>query len=234
MSQGWEHVLYLHYRVAADELRALVPEPMELDIRHGDAWVSLLPLHMTGVRLRDLFPIPGTSNFPELNVRTYVVHDGIPGVYFLSIDASSRLASLLANLAFDLPYHDADMSFSASDGGYRLNCERRADPSVHFDVSYRPIGKAHVAEPSTLTSFLAERYCMYEIGPTRRLRRADISHEPWATQQVEVTIERNDVLAALGLNPLDPDPVMAYSPGTSARCWPMRSARVPQRIWPRH
>ncbi|MDH4354071.1 MAG: DUF2071 domain-containing protein [Actinomycetota bacterium] len=233
MSQHWEHVLYLHYRVPSEQLGPLLPKGVEIDTFDGDAWVSILPLRMERAHIRDLFPIPTTANFPELNVRTYVTHDGDPGVFFLSIDSGSRLASTVARLVFRLPYHRATMTFAETRDGYRLTAERRRAPVASFDVRYRPQGNPAPAALGSLDFFLAERYAMYAPGLTGRLLRGDISHEPWLIEEVEVEVSSNDVLDTLGLKPLDSTPLTAFATGTSARCWLMRSARLLQRVWPR-
>ena len=52
----------------------------------------MTPFSVTGLRARGLLPLPFGSSFRELNVRTYVTRDGKPGIWFFSLDASSRLA----------------------------------------------------------------------------------------------------------------------------------------------
>jgi uncharacterized protein len=232
MAQRWAHLLYLHYRIAPEEARRLVPEPLEIDEFDGSAWVSVIPLLMMNVHLRDIWPIPGTANFPELNVRTYVVHDGVPGVFFLSIDAASRFATLIARASFQLPYYNATMSFTQTRDEFRHTSARAGDIPVQFDATYCPTGQVVPTPPGSEARFLAERYCMYSVGRSGRLLRGDISHLPWEVQSVEAEVERNDLLNANGIRPLA-DPVIAYSVGSDSRCWPMRSASVPQRIWPR-
>ena len=88
----------------------LVPEGLELDLYDGKAYVSLLPLRMANVRLRDLPGIPHLTDFPELNLRTYVRHQGEPGVYFMSLDAPSGLAVWIGKHVFHVRYDHADMS----------------------------------------------------------------------------------------------------------------------------
>ncbi len=65
---------------------------------------------MWGIRASFLPAIPGTSAFHELNVRTYVHHQGVPSVLFLSLDAASRLAVWGARKFYHLPYFNAQMS----------------------------------------------------------------------------------------------------------------------------
>ena len=56
------------------------------------AWVGLVPFRMAGIAPRGLGKIPYLGTFPETNVRTYVVGpDGVPGVWFDSLDASRLL-----------------------------------------------------------------------------------------------------------------------------------------------
>jgi Uncharacterized conserved protein (COG2071) len=45
----------------------------------GLAWVGVTPFKLVGPRARKTYPLPFISNFPELNVRTYVAVDGKPG-----------------------------------------------------------------------------------------------------------------------------------------------------------
>ena len=94
-----------------EALRPLVPPSLELDTFEGQAYVGLVPFTMTGVRPVWAPAVPGLSDFHEVNVRTYVHKDGRdPGVWFLSLDASSRLAVLVARATYHLPYRFARMS----------------------------------------------------------------------------------------------------------------------------
>src|SRR5688572_26680694 len=98
MTQTWHDLLFAHWPIPASELRPLVPPGLDLDLFDGQAWIGVVPLRMSGVRVRALPPIPGNAAFPELNVRTYVKlgpssEDGIArsGVWFFSLDATPRL-----------------------------------------------------------------------------------------------------------------------------------------------
>jgi len=107
MTQIWHELLFAHWPVAPDILRALVPAVLTLDTFEGQCWVGVVPFHMSYVRPRGVPPVPGLSAFPELNVRTYVTLNGIPGAYFFSLDAGNTLAVALARKLFHLPYFRA-------------------------------------------------------------------------------------------------------------------------------
>src|SRR5262249_4453767 len=108
--QRWSNLLFLHWRVSPDALRPLVPPCLDLDIWDRSPWVSLVGFHLD-VRHRVLPSFGLTSNIIELNLRTYVSHAGVPGIYFLSIHASKRLVVALARWQTPLPYVHAHMDY---------------------------------------------------------------------------------------------------------------------------
>src|SRR5437660_1264556 len=87
MKQNWHDLLFAHWDVDGSRLRAVVPEALELDSFEGRFYVAVAPFRMSGIRARCCPPLPGLSAFPELNVRTYVRCQDVPGVYFFSLDA---------------------------------------------------------------------------------------------------------------------------------------------------
>ena len=107
MTMTWHSLAFLHWPVAAESLQASIPEPLVLDTFAGQAWLGVVPFGMSNVRPRWAPPLPGVSRFPEINVRTYVTHDGKPGVWFYSLDATNWLAVRGARALFHLPYYDA-------------------------------------------------------------------------------------------------------------------------------
>jgi uncharacterized protein YqjF (DUF2071 family) len=223
MTQRWQHLLYQHYRVDEAELRALLPDELEIDTFDGSAWVSLIPLLMNHVHLRDVIPVPTTNRFPEMNLRTYVHRKGVQGVWFLSIDACSWFSVQIARRAFHIPYFDADMTFTPTADGYHFTSRRSGPTEVRYEAEYRPTGTPGLPPADSVHAFLAERYCMYSTSASGKLLRGDISHSPWHIQGAEVSATTDNVLTAIGLHPLA-DPVVAYSPGTQSVAWPMCSA----------
>src|ERR1044071_924919 len=89
LRQTWNDLLFAHWRVASDRLGALLPRGIELDMFDDEAWVGVIPFQMSDVAPRAVPAIPWLSTFAELNVRTYVRVNGVPGIYFFSLDANS-------------------------------------------------------------------------------------------------------------------------------------------------
>src|SRR6476659_7181856 len=104
MEQTWNDLLFAHWPIAPEMMRPLVTEVLSLDTFGGDFAIAVAPFHMSGIRFRGMLPLPGLSRFPELNVRTYVTVDGLPGVFFFSLDAGNLAAVWGARASYHLPY----------------------------------------------------------------------------------------------------------------------------------
>jgi hypothetical protein len=85
-----------------------VPGQLSLDTFEGGAWITISPFHMAAWP-RGLALMEHILDLQQLNCRTYVVFDGKPGIYFFSLDISSRLAALGARTTYRLPYYHARM-----------------------------------------------------------------------------------------------------------------------------
>jgi len=110
--QSWCDLLFAHWPIPAADLRPLVPAPLEVQEFDGTSWIGIVPFRMQGVMRRPWPDLPYFSAFPELNVRLYVEHEGRPGVWFLSLDATSALAVWAARRFFHLPYFHSKIRLS--------------------------------------------------------------------------------------------------------------------------
>ena len=207
MGQTWQKLLFAHWRVPHDELRPHVPEPLELEEHDGSAWVGLTPFRVAGLRIRGVPPLPLLSSFLELNCRTYVRRGDRPGIWFFSLDASSRLAVEAARRTYKIPYRHARI---AMDGG-RFTAEPYG-VKASFSARYAAEGGVFRAEPGTLEHFLAERYCLY--GDEGRMR-AEIHHAPWPLQPADATVEQQGIAPV----PLEGEPVCHFASRQDVVVW---------------
>jgi uncharacterized protein YqjF (DUF2071 family) len=208
MAQRWNELLFIHRPAKVDAVRALVPPALTLDLHDGTAWISVTPFYLSHLRPRGVPTLPLISEFPELNVRTYVTYGGKAGVYFFSLDAGSALAVYAARALYHLPYFRASMSVrEARDGTihYQSHRTHRAAPPAEFSARYRPSGAVTHSKAGSLDHWLTERYCLYALDNARRVHRAEIHHHPWPLQPAELEIERDTMAVAAGL-PLAGEP----------------------------
>jgi hypothetical protein len=225
MAQRWHDLLFAHWPLPPARLQPAIPPGLALDTYDGDAWLGVIPFHMTGIRLRGLPPLPGLSAFPELNVRTYVTAAGKPGVLFFSLDAASRLAVEVARRWYHLPYFHAAIAVSPDGDGVRYRSRRRDRRRAPAELRgrYRPTGPVAPAVPGSLEHFLTERYCLYTPGPRGAIMRGEIHHAPWPLQPAEAALERNTMTAGLGVALPGGPTHLRFARRLEVALWPLRA-----------
>jgi hypothetical protein len=203
-------LLFAHWPVPASELSRFVPRGLTVQEFDGTSWVGVVPFRMTGVMRRPFPDLPWVSAFPELNVRIYVEHAGKPGVWFLSLDASNRLAVWAARRFFYLPYFNARMAMVPSGNTLAYRSERAESPDARFVARYRPTSESYFAKPGTLEHWLTERYCLYATAPNGALLRNEVHHAPWPLQRAEAEIVTNTMLLSHGIQ-VQGSPLLHYA-----------------------
>jgi uncharacterized protein YqjF (DUF2071 family) len=218
MYQEWRHLLFLHWEVPAEPLRALLPPGIELDLFDNRAFVGLIPFTMRGVRPRGFPSLPWLSNFHETNVRTYVHSRGNdPGVWFFSLDAANPVAVAIARSTFGLPYFDARMSVDVNPVGGTLpklryasvRCRAGSQPP-RSEITARVVGSVCPALEGSLEHFLAERYFLYSRR-RGQLFRGQVHHLPYPLQVAQVDSLDETLLTAASIHRPDIAPLAHYA-----------------------
>ena len=218
MGHTWEELLFAHWRVPVEAVRKHVPRELEVETHDGSAWLGIAPFRLTALRARGLLPLPRLSSFLELNVRTLVNAGGEkPGVWFFSLDASSRLAVEAARRLYELPYFHARMSLRRSGDWIEYECARIGEAGRVFSGRYRPRGGVSYAKPGSLEWFLTERYCLYTTDRRGRVCRAEIHHELWPLQPAEAEIG----LASISPLALEGEPLCHFAQRQDVVVWPL-------------
>ena len=228
MRQTWSKLLFAHWPIKPELLRPLIPSGLVLDTFEGDAWVGVVPFYMSGVRFRFAPPFPTTTEFCELNVRTYVMpKGGKPGVWFFSLDASSTLAVIGARTAFHLPYYNSAMRLTTTtdEVHYFAHRTHRGAQTGEFEGHYQPTGDVYHSQAGTLEHWLTERYCLYASDGGGNLYQGDIWHEPWPLQPASADLPLNTMAQASGITLPDSKPLLHYAERLDVRAWYLR--RIP-------
>ncbi|MEA2494713.1 MAG: uncharacterized protein QOJ29_2624 [Thermoleophilaceae bacterium] len=225
MGQTWEQLMFAHWRVPLERLREVVHPKIPLDTFDGSAWLGVTPFTVTGLHLRGTPPPPLVASFHEINVRTYSTIDGKPGIYFLSLDAASRLAVEAARTVYRVPYFEADISVDREDGRVRYTHERtQADgPAAGFAAEYAPTGPTYNATPGSFDYWMAERYCLYTVDEDQRVHRGEIHHPPWPLQKASADIAHNTMARPYGIE-LEGNPITHFAHRQDVVFWPLSPA----------
>jgi uncharacterized protein len=210
MTQRWNDLLFLHYEIEPEKLRALVPEVLTLDTYQQRAWISVTPFWINHLRPPGMPSLPWVSHFTELNVRTYVTYGGKPGVYFFSLDASHLSAVWGARIFYRLPYWHASMKVKGRGSPKIVYRSKRTHGPQPAELRgwYGPVSAAKHAYHGTIEHFLTERYCLYAVSG-KRLYRADVHHLPWELRAASIELELNTMAQSIGVE-LPPAPDLKY------------------------
>ena len=225
MTQTWHDLLFAHWPVDAAALKAHVPAGFEIDLYEGQAWVGVVPFHMTNVAPRGVPALPWVSAFPELNVRTYVRVKGRPGVYFFSLDAANPVAVGVARTLVHLPYFTAAMTVEQKEGWIHYRSERTSHKGApaSFEGRYRPVGLVSAPVDGSLEHFLTERYCLFTVDDAFHAYSVDIHHPRWPLQTAEAEITLNTMADAVGIRLPSMAPLLHFSKRQDMVAWSLTS-----------
>jgi len=222
MHQAWGKLLFMHWRIEARVLRPLIPKRLEIDTFDGSAWIAITPFTMWDIRALPPFlpAIPGLSSMHEMNVRTYVHKDRVPGVWFFSLDANSAAAVLAARTFFFLPYYHAEMELDQDGNKIKYSSVRSDDPPAELQATWTIGERLPFSHPGSMEFFLTERYCLYsERGGD--LYRGRIHHEPWPLQEVTLTFLNSTMIESRGLPTPKDAPLLHYCEEIKVDIWPL-------------
>jgi uncharacterized protein YqjF (DUF2071 family) len=196
----WDRAVFINYSADPEILQRQVPFP--LDLRDGQAFVSIVAFTLVRMRPRlggamtewILKPI-ATHEF--LNIRTYVRHDGEPGIYFLAEWLNNRASVLLGPRSFGLPYRFGHLHYRHARDGESLDGQVDA---VDGRLQYAgEVGAQdwHSCERGSRSEFMLERYTAFtEQRKQRRLFR--VWHEPWAQAPAEFEVTDDSLISSTG------------------------------------
>ncbi|KEO75516.1 YqjF family protein [Anditalea andensis] len=209
--QEWHEAIFLHWELPVAVLQGMLPGGLEVDTLKGKAYISLVAFKAENSRIKYLPSLPIISDFLEANVRTYVIKDGIPGIYFLSMKANKTISAFMFRSITGFPYYPSQMHHdNQSFSSYQQQSKD------YFDFSYK-VGPL-LSDKSELDRWLTERYCVY-LDKYNKFLRFNVHHEEWPMQQLAIRDLRiRYQLEGYTLN--NPQPVLAhYSPGVEVVGW---------------
>jgi uncharacterized protein YqjF (DUF2071 family) len=193
----WHRVLFFHFVIPPEALRAHVPPPFELELRNGEACMSIVAVTMRNFRPCRFDPVAlpfGCLREQRfLNLRTYVRCHDEPGAFFLH-------GWLTRPLGLPLPSGFCALPFTFATSKYEHIPEngmiRGTVSAAYRQFSYHaaiPDDQYQPATPGSLAQFVMERYsgffCRKGKGYVFRAR-----HPIWLQRAVDATIEEDDLI----------------------------------------
>ena len=182
--------MFVHWPVEWQQIRLIVPRPIEIETYKGQAWLTIVAFYMQAFSFNSIRPVAIIKDFPEVNLRTYVKYHNQPGIWFISLDVPSRFAVYAANLFFNLPYRLANIYFKEFNGviDCRHNCQNK-----NFNASYKPI-KSIIQNLDPFEKWATERYIFYCMSKSKKIYRGRITHNKWCLRQAQLNIKENSLI----------------------------------------
>jgi hypothetical protein len=214
MVHRWAHLTFLHWPYDPAVVQALLPDGLTVETYDGQAWVGLVPFHMT-VRAPGVPALPWISRFPETNVRTYVTGpDGFTGVWFFSLDAS-RLPAVLGGRSLNIRYQWSRMRLGRRGDTVRYVCDRRwPGPTPARNDTTVEVGAPFAADELTdFDHYLTARFRLWTTiaGTPKRMQA---HHPPWKLRRATVTRLDDTLVTAAGLPKPAQEPIVHFADGT--------------------
>ncbi|HXE14064.1 MAG TPA: DUF2071 domain-containing protein [Bryobacteraceae bacterium] len=207
MFQGWDWLTFLHWRYAPEVVRPLIPRELELDTFDGAAWIALTPFIVTALRPPALPALPWISEFPEMNVRTYVRGpDGERGIWFYTLEADRLAAVAGARLSFGLPYRWANMQLRCDAQQVEYTSRR------HFSTAraHAIVRRGSRIQSNEHERFLTARFRLY-TRLAGKLAFAQVEHPPWALESATLVDLNQNVIQHSNLPAPSGNPLVHFS-----------------------
>lgn len=193
----WESLGMVHLEVPKQILQRHIP--FELDTFAHKAFVSLVFFTMRRMRLARGARILDWLFYPFreqrfLNVRTYVRHEGEPGIHFITEWISDPVCAHLGPLLYALPYRHGRHEFLNSEQTFTARVTDCAtETRLHCDFEFR--GALGPCDPGSRDGFFFERYVAFNAH-AGRLKSFRVSHEPWQQLSAKPAILDDSLLRA--------------------------------------
>ena len=176
--QEWNNTIFLNWEVTSELIRPYLPIGLVLDEINGKTWVSLVAFNMNNIGIRSLPKVPHISDFHEINIRVYVIFNGKPGVYFLSMEGSKRASCKVLKSLSKFPYRYSKMNrseFVFQSQNIIFNDRLKID----YELENNPVFK------DKTDVWLTERYAVFQ-DYKNQLIEYDVHHLEWPIQKIRI------------------------------------------------
>ena len=215
--QHWRDVLFLHFPISAEQLSACLPRRLEVDLFEGQAWLTYVFFRLK-LRPAGMPFLSGLSSLVELNVRTYVRHQGASGIYFLRMYADNRLAIIASRLLTPLCYERAAMvDRRRADGSGHIECQPATLPGAVLSADIEITAPPMQPLSDSLDTWLVERYRLFVESTNGSMLAAEVEHPPWLVSHARLSAANDSLSHSLGLSLPTQLALAHYSPGVTAR-----------------
>ncbi len=218
LTAEWRKLIMAQYAVDPAVLAPYLPAGVELDLFHGQCFVSMVGFDFRRVRVKGI-PVPFHTRFDEVNLRFYVRRveaDGTVrrGVVFIREFVPRSAITVIANAFYEEPYATLPM---------RHRIARHAD-TLHVAYEWRhrrrwyALAVEAATEPQPIVAgsveeFITEHYWGFTKRSSGATSEYEVRHPRWVTYPIQQYRFSIDFAALYGprfaaLNGREPDNIL--------------------------
>ena len=179
LTATWSNVFLATYAVPPALLAPRLPAGLALDLRGGDAFVSLVAFEFLDTRVKGV-AWPGHRDFAELNLRFYVRDGDDRGVVFIREFVPRRFVAWFARALYNEPYRAAPFVATRDDapGRHAMTYALRWAGRTHTiavsaeDAPFRP-------PADSVEHFFKEHRWGFGRARDGRTLRYEVEHPIW-------------------------------------------------------
>jgi uncharacterized protein YqjF (DUF2071 family) len=185
LTAEWRRLCLVTYGVEPGRLARYVPPGLSLDLRDGQAFVSLVAFDFLNTRVLGV-SWPGYRDFSEINLRFYVRQGETRGVAFIREFVPKRLVAWLARGLYNEPYQRARMHSAVRESANAMEVEHVVHaPQGAQRLRVLARKTASVPADTSTAHFFKEHSWGFGTSRTSQLIRYEVRHPVWATYPVE-------------------------------------------------
>jgi uncharacterized protein YqjF (DUF2071 family) len=181
----WRNLFLATYAVPPSLLQPRLPPGLELDLRGGSAFVSLVAFQFVNTRVLGV-AWPGYRDFAELNLRFYVRRGDERGVVFVREIVQQRLIAWVARTIYHEPYRVAPLACQCRDDENGRTMEYRLKWGEREHVlSVRGRKPAYLPDAASDEHFFKEHHWGFGRSRSGHALRYHVAHPLWQVFPVE-------------------------------------------------
>jgi uncharacterized protein YqjF (DUF2071 family) len=181
----WSNLTLVTYAVPPSLLQSTLPSGLTLEVRDGNAFVSLVAFDFLETRVMRV-AWPGFVNFPELNLRTYVRQDDRRGVLFIREYVPSGVVASMARTLYNEPYQAADMTSQINETAESVTADRLITLGGNrYRCRVRGVKPPATPPADSLEHFFKEHEWGFGRDRRGQTLRYHVEHPVWATYPVD-------------------------------------------------
>lgn len=222
MLQEWNNLSFVHWKYPAEVVQRVLPDGIQVDTYGGFAWVGLIGFSMENIVTSNGVGAGPLSNFPEINVRTYVIDpNGRRNVWFFSLDINRYVPVAVAQGLFGLPYRWGRCSVEQQGDSWVYSVKRRSRKPAATRFVVQPGDPIGAGNETSLELFLTARWGM-STQWRGQLFHGTVDHPRWPLHHATLVSVEDSLVARAGLPPSQDAPVVHSSPGVPVKIGRLR------------